>query len=123
MLGGLTKLVLLFVVLGAILYDAVAIGYGHFSVSDHGALAADTAGDTWRQTGDITKAYQAAQRSLNSTGEKIDPKSFSIDPETDTVRFRLVGHAPTLVAQRIPFTRQLAVIDVTVATKSAAPGS
>jgi hypothetical protein len=120
-LGGLTKMVLLFAVLGLIVYDGVAIGYTHFSTADHGSLAADKAGDVWRETNDITKAYQAAQASLRASGERIDPKTFSIEPETDTVRFRLTGHAPTLVAQRIPWTRPMTVVEVQVVTASAAP--
>lgn len=121
MIGGLTKVVLLFAVLGLLLYDGVAIAYGHFTVSDHGALAADKAGDVWRSTRDVTKAYEAAQQTLDATGERIDPKTFSIAPETDTVRFVLTGQAPTFVAQRLSWTRELSVVTVTVVTDSAAP--
>lgn len=122
-LGGLTKLVLLFAVLGVIVYDGVAIGYAHFNAADHGALAADKAGDVWRETGSIEQAYAAAAQSLQSTGEKIQKKSFTIDRETDTVSFRLTTHAKTLVAQRIPFTRSLTEISAQVVTTSAAPNS
>jgi hypothetical protein len=119
-LGGLAKLVLLFAVFGLIVYDGVAIGYAHFTAADHGALAADKAGDVWRDTNDIEQAYLAAQATLNGTGEKIIAKSFSIDQQ-DTVSFRLITHANTLLAQRIPFTKSLTKIEVQVVTTSAAP--
>ena len=123
MLGGLTKLVLLFAVLGVMLYDVVSIGYTHFNATDHGALAADKAGDVWRDTGSIEQAYEAAQATLQPTGEKIVKKTFTIDPETDAVSFRLTTHAKTLVAERIPFTRSLTVVEAQIATTSAAPNS
>ena len=121
MLGGLTRLLLLLLVVGVILYDGVAIGSARFAVADHGASAADVAGDKWRETSNIQEAFDAAQQSLAGTGEVIDPTTFSINPDNDTVKFRITTTADTLVAKRLPFTRGMTVIVVDVETTSAAP--
>lgn len=121
MVGGMTKLLLLLLVVGVIVYDGVAIGAARFAAADHGASAADVAGDKWRETNNIQEAFDAAQHSLAATGETIDPTTFSINPDNDTVKFRITTTADTLVAKRLPFTRDLTVIVAEIETTSAAP--
>ncbi len=121
--GGLTKLLLLLLVVGVIAYDGIAIGYTKFSASNHGKSAADIAGDVWRETGDINKAYEAAQAKLDPTGEKIVAKTFSIRSEDDTVSFTVTTTASTLIAQQVGFTRPMTKISVDIKTDSAAPSS
>ncbi len=121
--GGLTKLLLLLLVVGVVAYDGIAIGYTKFSASNHGKSAADTAGDVWRETGDIQKAYEAAQGKLNPTGEHIVPGTFQIVKDDDTVSFTVTTTASTLIAQQLGFTRSMTDISVDIKTDSAAPSS
>ncbi|HYN75714.1 MAG TPA: hypothetical protein VEV13_05900 [Candidatus Limnocylindria bacterium] len=120
--GGLTKLVIFLAVFGVVAYDAVAVAYTHFQAKDHGSVAADKAGDTWRETKDVKAAYDTARAALAPTGELIDPTTFGIDPETDTVTFQLTATAPTFMAQRLSYSRPWTVVTVEIATESAAPG-
>jgi hypothetical protein len=120
--GGLAKLAIFLAVFGVVAYDAVSVAYTHLQANDHGSLAADKAGDTWRETKDVKAAYDTARTTLASTGERIDPQTFTIDPDTDTVSFRLTTTAPTLVAQRLSYSRPWTVVTVEIATESAAPG-
>ena len=92
-LGGLTKLLMIaaLAALAVVAYDCAAIGYTQYSATDHGAVAADAAGERWRATHDITQAYDVAQQKLTPTGETINPKTFSIGAD-DTVQLRHQVH-------------------------------
>lgn len=121
-LGGLIKLLMIAVVaaLAVVAYDCAAIGYTRYGAADHGAVAADAAGERWRATHDITQAYDVAQQKLTPTGETINPKTFSIGAD-DTVSFDVRSTASTLLAQHLSSTRHYTVLVVHIETTSIAP--
>jgi hypothetical protein len=120
-LGALTKLLVVALV-AVVAYDAAAIGYAHYQAVDHGATAADQAGESWRASQDVKQAYHAAAKALAGTNETIDAKSFTIGAD-GTVTFEVTVPAKTLVAQRLSFTRNLTVAVAHISASTAAPGA
>ena len=109
-LGWLTKLVLAFGVLGLLGFDGVALVTAHFSADDAANSAAVTAADTFRQTHDTQRAYDAAVSSAAAQRDRIDPTGFSIDTNG---RVSLVLHsiAHTLWLHRVGPLSKFVLVD------------
>jgi P pilus assembly chaperone PapD len=101
-IGWLTRITVLFAVAGVVLFDAMALGTTHASVSDQANAAAREAALAYQNGSGQQRAYvQAVQvASEADSGNVIDPRSFRIDPD-GTVRLRLSRDADTLVLYRI----------------------
>ena len=77
-LGWLTKLVVLFAVLGVLAFDGVQLVVAHFGAADDATTAANAAADAFKQTHDVQKAYNAAVVALTNDKDSVETKTFSI---------------------------------------------
>ena len=78
MLGWLTKLVLLFAVLGVLLFDGIAIAVNNMTAQDEANIAAQAAAESYKSTHDLQAAYSAAVAAVAGKNEKVLPRSFVI---------------------------------------------
>ena len=108
----LTKLAVVFAILGVLGFDGIAIGVGHFDASDDATSAAQAAATSWRQSHDYASAEKAAVDSLSS-GDVFVPKSLAIAPD-GTARIQVKRKVTTLVVQVIPGVKSWTTQTVTV---------
>jgi len=120
-LGWLTRIVVVLGVAGLFLFDAISLGTTAMSLSDQGSYAAREASETWQQTGNVQKAYEAAvatateQNALNV----VDPATFRID-EDNTVRLRISRTAATILLQYWEKTARWAEVERAASGRSVA---
>jgi hypothetical protein len=77
-LGWLTKLVVLFAVLGLMLFDGIAVAVNNVNAQDDANMAAQAAADVYARTHDLQAAYTAAVAATADNDEKVLPRSFVI---------------------------------------------
>ena len=99
-LGWLTKLVLLFAVLGLLLFDGIAIGVNNITAQDDANSAAQAAADNYKTTHDLQAAYSAAVAAAADSNEKVLPRSFVIATD-GSVHLVLRRETTTLVLHHI----------------------
>lgn len=112
-LGWLTKVVATLAVLGLLSFDAVSLGAARFRAEDSAQQAARTAAESWSDSKDLQKAYDAALGEILGTGDTIDPAGFSVSPD-GTVRLSLRHETATLLVEKVPPLRKYAVVTRTV---------
>lgn len=108
-LGWLTRLVVVFAVLGVLAYDGVSVVVAHVHAADQADQIASSAADTYKTSKSIQTAYEQAEASALADGDSIKPQDFVVLP-SGTVQITLHRVATTLWMQRIGPLRHL--IDV-----------
>ena len=92
--GWLTRLVVLFAVLGVVAFDGFTLMVSNFGAADDAGVAASAAADSFKATNDVQAAYGAAVSAVAGKGDTIETKTFKIDQ----------GGKVTLVVDRTPTT-------------------
>lgn len=109
-MGWLTKLVVLFAVLGVLAFDGFQVMVGSFGAADDATTAARAAADSFRVDRDVQKAYDAAVLSLvEKPYDVVETQTFKIgaDGRVDLV----VSREPkTLWMHRIGPLKDLSAI-------------
>ncbi len=100
-LGWLTRLTVVFAVVGLALFEAISIGTTTANVADQGSYAAQEASATWDQTRNAQSAYEAAvTAAVDQNAENVvSTKDFLIDPD-GTVHLVISRDAKTLLLFR-----------------------
>ena len=80
MIGWLTRLIVMFAVLGFLAYDGFTLVAANFGASDDAGVAASAAADAFATTKDVRASYDAAVKALDGKHDTVETKSFSIDP-------------------------------------------
>jgi hypothetical protein len=99
-LGWLTRLVVVFAVLGVLAYDGVSVVVAHVHVADKATQIASSAADTYKTGKSVQQAYEQAEADAQADGDSIKPQDFVVLP-TGTVQITLHRVAVTLWMQRI----------------------
>lgn len=99
-LGWLTKLAVSLAVIGLLAFDGISLVVSRFSAADHAQTAATAGADSWAQTKDVQKAYDAALSSISGTGDSIAPTDFTVTKE-GSVNLTLRREATTLLLHRV----------------------
>jgi hypothetical protein len=107
-IGWMTKLVVVFAIIGVLGYDGIAVGVGHLSTADDAGNAAQAASQTYQSSHNVNTALASAQAVLK-VGEALDASTFSIEPD-GTTSVTLTRTVHTLVLYRTSKTAGLAVI-------------
>jgi hypothetical protein len=103
-LGWLTKVTVVLVLLGLVLFDAVSVGVGRVQAEDSATTAARAAVRAYQQSSDVQVAYAAALRELERDGKDLDtiaPEEFAVDPTTGAVTVTVRRTAPTMLLEKI----------------------
>lgn len=79
-LGWLTKLVVLFAVLGFLAYDGISLVQANVSTADEAGMVAQAAAENYRSSKNLQAAYDEAVRSLSHEGDTVEASTFSVDP-------------------------------------------
>jgi cytoskeletal protein RodZ len=98
-LGWLTKLIVVFGVLGLIGFDGISLVQAHFQAADRATTAASAAADEYKNSHDVQKAYNAAFATV-AGDDTIETKTFQVSQD-GTVKLRLHHTATTLVLRHI----------------------
>jgi Ca2+-binding RTX toxin-like protein len=98
-LGWLSKLVAALLVLGLVAFDGISLAQARFQAADRATTAALAAADSYKQSRDLQKAYDAALATTQD-GDTIETKTFAIDTSGE-VKLRLHHEAHTLFVKRI----------------------
>jgi len=77
--GWLTRLVVLFAVLGLLAFDGFKVVVANFGASDDAGVAAGAAADTYASTKDIRAAYSAAVQAVAGKDDVVETKTFTVD--------------------------------------------
>ena len=77
--GWLTRLVVLFAVLGVVAFDGFTLMVSNFGAADDAGVAASAAADSFKATNDVQAAYGAAVSAVAGKGDTIETKTFKID--------------------------------------------
>ncbi|MGH2723568.1 MAG: TadE/TadG family type IV pilus assembly protein [Actinomycetota bacterium] len=103
------KLILVLAVVGLAAVDTTAVFWARFQAQDIAETAARVAADTFRQTGSVPVARQAAAEAVHERAEDARlGKSFVVRPD-GTIRVTVVKPARTLLIQHIGFLEGLTV--------------
>lgn len=99
-LGWLTKLIVILLLVGVVLFDFVSVGVARMSASDDANTAAQAASSEWVHSHNVQLAYNAAVEAITSPAEHVLVRGFQIAPD-GTVHLLLRRDVTTLVAYRI----------------------
>jgi hypothetical protein len=99
-LGWLTKLMVVLLLVGVVLFDFVSVGVARMSATDDANTAAEAASSEWIHTHDVQLAYNAAVEAVTNPAEHVLTRGFTISPDGST-HLLLTREATTLVAYRI----------------------
>ncbi|HET6816935.1 MAG TPA: hypothetical protein VFH66_06885 [Mycobacteriales bacterium] len=99
-LGWLTKLMVILLLSGVVLFDFVSVGVAHMSASDDANTAAQAAACDWTHQHSVQSAYDAAVSAISSPAERVLVRGFQIDND-GSVHLLLRRDVTTLVAYRI----------------------
>jgi hypothetical protein len=81
-MGWLTKLVIMFAVLGVLAFDGFQVMVGNFGAADDATTAARAAADSFRVDKDVQKAYDAAVLSLvEKPNDVVETETFKVRPD------------------------------------------
>src|SRR4051812_6730333 len=98
-LGWFTKIALVFVLFGLVIFDAVSVGVAKVGVQDTANDAAAEAADMYAQTHDVRQAYKAAVEYATLHDATVPPKSFAVTGD-GVVSLRIEKDATTLLLYR-----------------------
>lgn len=109
--GWITRLALVFAVVGVFAYDSLAVLTARLSIEDEGASTVQTASDTWIQTHNEQQAYASAINAAQvwNPDNMIAGRSFSVSREGQ-VSLVLERPVETLVAKHVPPIRRWLVV-------------
>jgi len=116
-LGWVTRLVVVFAMLGILGYDAISVIYAQLSAADAADQAAQSASDSWTARRDVQAAYGAAELTAEGAGGTVPPKSLSIDPDGN-VHLSVSKTAPTFVLQYFGSLKKVATATRTGSAKT-----
>jgi len=116
-LGWLTKLIVVLLLAGVVLFDFVSVGVARMSASDDANTAAQAASSEWMHSHDVQDAYNAAVEAVTSPAERVLVRGFTISPD-GSVGLLLRRDVTTLVAHDISPLKKYTVV---VAHGEAAP--
>lgn len=123
--GLIGKILILWIVLGALLLvaaiDTAQILVTRYRVADAAQEAAFEAGSTYRSSRDRQAAYRAALQVVEEAGAETKLARFVIDGPTGRVTVTVTRRAPTLLAGRIGFTKDLTRVKATETSEPASP--
>jgi hypothetical protein len=77
--GWLTRLVVLFAVLGLLAFDGFKVVVANFGASDDAGVAASAAADSYAATKDVRAAYSAAVQAVAGKDDVVETKTFAVD--------------------------------------------
>jgi hypothetical protein len=77
--GWLTRLVVLFAVLGVVAFDGFTLMVSNFGAADDAGVAASAAADSFHAKSDVQLAYNAAVAAVAGKGDTVETKSFQVD--------------------------------------------
>ncbi len=111
LLGWLAKLVVVFGLVGVVVFDAISVVSARATVHDDGTYAARAAATVWVTTGDVDAAYRTA---VDAAAEKhadnrVDAGGFRIEPD-GVVYLTIRRTASTLLVDRLEQTAKWARI-------------
>ena len=99
-LGWLTKLTVVLVLVGVVLFDFVAVGVARMSASDDANTAAQAASAEWAHSHNVQLAYDAAVEAITNPAEQVLVRGFTIGTD-GSAHLLLRRDVTTLVAYRI----------------------
>src|SRR4051794_35073156 len=99
-LGWLTKLMVVLLLVGVVLFDFVSVGVARMSTSDDANVAAQAASEEWVHSHNVQLAYNAAVAAITNPAERVLTRGFTVSPNGETQLF-VRREATTLVAFRI----------------------
>jgi hypothetical protein len=99
-LGWLTKLMVILLLAGVVLFDFVSVGVARMSADDDANTAAQAASSEWVHSHDVQLAYNAAVQAITSPAEHVLIKGFQVSPD-GSVHLLLRRDVTTIVAYRI----------------------
>jgi hypothetical protein len=99
-LGWLTKLMVIMLLVGVVLFDFVAVGVSRMSADDDANTAAEAASSEWQHSHDVQLAYNAAVLAITNPAEHVLIRGFTISGDGST-HLLLRRDTTTLVAYRI----------------------
>src|SRR4051812_18347249 len=70
-LGWLTKLMVIMLLVGVVLFDFVAVGVSRMSAADDANTAAEAASSEWQHSHDVQLAYNAAVQAITNPAEHV----------------------------------------------------
>jgi hypothetical protein len=108
-LGWLTKLMVVLLLSGVVLFDFVSVGVARMSASDDANTAAQAAASEWVHSHDVQTAYDAAVAVISSPAEHVLIRGFSIATD-GSVHLLLRRDVTTLVAYRIGPLKKYTVV-------------
>ena len=108
-LGWLTKLMVILLLTGVVLFDFVSVGVARMSASDDANTAAQAASCEWVHSHDVQLAYDAAVQAISSPAERVLIRGFSIDT-AGGAHLLLRRDVTTLVAFRISPLKKYTVV-------------
>lgn len=106
-LGWFTKIALVFVLFGLVIFDGVSVGVAKVNIQDTANDAATEAADMYAQTHDAREAYKAAASYASLHDATVLPKSFAVARD-GTVTLRVEKDATTLLIYRTKTTKKWA---------------
>lgn len=111
-LGWLAKLTVTLVLLGVMLFDAVALGLMRLQAAEDADVAARAAAASWKAVPDVQKAYDAALLTVEP-GDTLPVAGFLLDPVDGSVELKLRRTADTLVVEKVGPLREYATATAT----------
>ena len=99
-LGWLTKLMVILLLVGVVLFDFVAVGVARMSASDDANMAAQAASAEWAHSHNVQQAYDAAVEAVSNPAEHVLVRGFTIDTD-GSAHLLLRRDVTTIVAYRI----------------------
>lgn len=110
-IGWIVRLVAILAAVGVLTFDALSVGSSRLSIEDHAATAARAAADTFASTHNKQNAFDSAWASATEANgsNKVDPKSFQIDPKGQA-HVTLTREAPTFVVRLVAPLRHWAEV-------------
>jgi hypothetical protein len=99
-LGWLTKLMVVMLLVGVVLFDFVAVGVSRMSATDDANTAAQAAGQEWEHSHNVQLAYNAAVQAISNPSERVLVRGFSISAD-GSAHLLLRRETTTLLAYRI----------------------
>src|SRR4051794_11394507 len=98
-LGWLTKLMVVMLLVGVVLFDFVAVGVSRMSAADDANTAAQAASSEWQHSHDVQLAYDAAVEAISNPAEHVLVRGFTISAD-GSAHLLLRRETTTLVASR-----------------------
>ena len=108
-LGWLTRLVVILLLAGVVLFDCVSVGVARMSASDDANTAAQAASCEWVHSHDMQLAYDAAVQAISSPAERVLIRGFQMGND-GSAHLLLRRDVTTLVAYRISPLKKYTVV-------------